>query len=117
MQKLQSHGALKFGEFVQFPAEFDAVKRIKGSSLTIPGQARDLASILASAKFSGGMVPRHGTPLYDDDEAHALARVQFEGMDDEQVSQIAQECAAAAVQEERSDEQTEAPAPDELASD
>lgn len=85
----KKHGALKFGEFGRFQAEFDAVKHINGSSLTIPGQARDLAALLASSKFSGGMIPRHGTPQFDSSPEAALARVQFEAMDEEQVSEIA----------------------------
>lgn len=109
-------GALRFGQFYSLGSELSAVKVINGSSLTIPGQARDLASLLASAKFQGGMLPRHGSPEYDEDFAHGLARSQYEQLDDEEISAIAQEAAAGVVDKEEhaNDEETEQPdKPDE----
>lgn len=82
-------GAHTFGEFYALGDSLSAVKHIKGSSLTIPGQARDLGALLAASKFSGGMIPIHGQPEYDEDLAHGLARVQAESMDYEELSAIA----------------------------
>lgn len=82
-------GALTFGQFYALESSLSAVKHINGTSLTIPGQARDLGALLASSKYSGGMIPRHGTPQYDESFEHGFARVQAEGMDDEELSEIA----------------------------
>lgn len=83
--------ARTFGKFIE--EDLSCIRRISGSSLTIPGQSKDLGALLASSKFSGGMIPRHGTPQYDEDENHALARLKLEAMDDEQISQIAESAA------------------------
>lgn len=73
--------AKTFGEM--YASDMSCIRHITQSSLTVPGQARDLGSLLASSKFTGGMIPRHGTPQYDADEATALARLRLESMDDE----------------------------------
>ena len=99
------YGALRFGEFYALEGDLSAVKHIKGSSLTIPGQARDLGALLAASKFSGGMIPIHGTPQYDESLEHGLARVQAEGMDEEELSQIAIQ----AVEKEKKEKEPETP--------
>lgn len=88
-KKLVVSGALTFGEFYGLGSELSALKHINGTSLTIPGQARDLGALLAAAKYQGGMIPSHGHPQFDDDLATGLARVQLESMDDEEISSIA----------------------------
>lgn len=88
-KKLVQSGALTFGEFYALGSDLSALKHIKGTSLTIPGQARDLGALLAAAKYQGGMLPSHGHPQFDDDLASGLARVQLESMDDEEISSIA----------------------------
>lgn len=100
---MKSRGYLQFGKFADFPAELDAVKHIDESSLTIPGQARDLGALLASAHYQGGMLPRHGVPASDDSEAAAIARLQYEELDDEQALELVRSAAAA---EKKKDEGT-----------
>lgn len=82
------NGCKTFGAF--YLEDISCIRSIHQSSLTIPGQSRDLGSLLAASKFSGGMIPRHGTPEYDVDEAHALARLRLEALDDEQVAEMVQ---------------------------
>lgn len=91
--------AMTFGQFYENKAHFSALKKIHGSSLTIPGQARDLGALLAAAKYSGGMVPRHGTPAFDESLEEGIARMTFESMDEEQISQIACDAASRAKEE------------------
>lgn len=92
--------AMTFGQFYENKAHFSALKEIKGTSLTIPGQARDLGALLAAAKYSGGMVPRHGTPDFDESFEEGYARMTYESMDEEQISQIASEAASRAEKKE-----------------
>lgn len=92
--------AMTFGQFYENKALFSALKEIKGSSLTIPGQARDLGALLAAAKYSGGMVPRHGTPGYDDTFEEGYARMTFESMDEDQISQLASDAVKLAEKKE-----------------
>lgn len=80
--------AQTFGQFYQ-KGTSDLVRSISMTSCTIPGQARDLGALLAASRYQGGMIPRHGTPVYDEDLAHGIARLQVEQMDDEQLSDIA----------------------------
>ena len=101
-------GALRFGEFYALEGDLSAVKHINGSSLTIPGQARDLGALLAASKFSGGMIPIHGTPEYDESLEHGLARVQADSMDEEELSQIA----IHAVEEEKKEKEPATPTPE-----
>lgn len=98
-------GAHTFGEFYALGDDLSAVKHINGTSLTIPGQARDLGALLAASKFQGGMLPQSGRPHYDDDLASGTARMQFEELGDDEISAIAQEVASAeAEKEKRSDD-------------
>lgn len=98
-------GAHTFGEFYAMGDDLSAVKHISGSSLTIPGQARNLGALLAASKFQGGMVPQHGRPRYDEDLASGSARMQLDELGDDELSALAQEAAAAAAaKEKRSDD-------------
>lgn len=109
---MRSIGYLKFGEFDAYPAELNPVKHIDEASLTIPGQARDLGALLASARFQGGLLPRHGVPTYDDSEEAAIARLQFEELDDEQRLQLARSAAAAAEKKDEPNEDAADKAPE-----
>ena len=108
-------GAKRFGEFYALGDDLSAVKHINGTSLTIPGQARDLGALLAASKFSGGMIPIHGHPKYDEDLAHGLARIQADAMDEEQLSSLAINAAAAAKKKE--DEGSTPPPPADVEDD
>lgn len=109
---MKPRGYLKFGEFAAFPAELDAVKHIDEASLTIPGQARDLGALLASARFQGALLPRHGVPSYDESEEAAIARLQFEELDYDQRLQLARSAAAAAEKKDESHEDAADKAPE-----
>lgn len=104
--------AKRFGQFYEDKEALSCVRTISMTSCTIPGQARDLGALLASAKYQGGMIPRHGTPVYDEDLAHGMARMQLEQLDDEQLSQIAIEAAGKADKKEEpaNDDAAAAPA-------
>lgn len=99
----KSHGYLKFGEFGRFSAELSAIKHISESSLTIPGQARSIASILAASKFQGGFIPVHGRATFDDSLAAGIARVKASQMSDEELEQVVRSSADPGVKEEEGD--------------
>lgn len=72
---------LKFGQFGAFSEPF---RQIKGSSLTVPGQARSLAALIQSNEASGSPFPMHHSGDYDGTEAEALAAAQFEQLSEEE---------------------------------
>lgn len=72
---------LKFGQFGAFSEPF---RKIKGSSLTVPGQARSLAALIQSNEVSGSPFPMHSSGGYDGNETQALAAVQFEQLSEEE---------------------------------
>lgn len=72
---------LKFGQFGAFSEPF---REIKGSTLTVPGQARSLAALIQSNEASGSPFPLHHSGDYDGTEADALAAVQFEQLSEEE---------------------------------
>lgn len=72
---------LKFGQFGDFCEPF---RKIKGSSLTVPGQARSLAALIQSNEASGSPFPLHHSGDYDGNEKEALAAAQFEQLSEEE---------------------------------
>lgn len=72
---------LKFGQFGAFSEPF---RKIAGSTLTVPGQARSLAALIQSNQASGSPFPQHASGGYDGTEAEALAAAQFEQLSEEE---------------------------------
>lgn len=72
---------LKFGQFGAFSEPF---RDIKGSTLTVPGQARSLAALIQSNESSGAPFPMHHSGDYDGSEAEALAAAEFEQLSEEE---------------------------------
>lgn len=72
---------LKFGQFGAFSEPF---RDIKGSTLTVPGQARSLAALIQSNEASGSPFPMHHSGDYDGTEAEALAAAEFEQLSEEE---------------------------------
>lgn len=101
--KKKSHGYLKFGEFGRFADELSPIKHISESSLTIPGQARSIASILAASKFQGGFIPVHGRATFDDSLASGIARVRASQMSEEELEQVVRSSEVSGVEKEEGD--------------
>lgn len=57
---------------------------IQGTSLTIPGLAPDMQSLLAAA-LSGEPLPRSGVPMYDESEEAGEARVGVGSLPPEEI--------------------------------
>lgn len=57
---------------------------ISGTSLTIPGLAPDMQTLLAAA-FSGEPLPRYGVPMYDESEEAGQARVGVGSLPPEEI--------------------------------
>ena len=62
---------------------------IQGSSLTIPGLAPDLQTLLAAAE-QGELLPRVGTPMYDESEEAGQVRISVGDLPPEEILQNAQ---------------------------
>lgn len=57
---------------------------IKGTSLTIPGLAPDMQTLLAAA-INGEPLPRYGVPMYDESEEAGEARVGVGSLPPEEI--------------------------------
>lgn len=73
---------------VKLSREIPSIRKIEGSSLTIPGMAPDLIDILKAA-IDGEPLPTYGgVPLFDNTEDIGLARVSVSELDNNDLNEI-----------------------------
>lgn len=89
---------------------------IEGSSLTIPGLAPDLQTLLAAAE-QGEPLPRTSEPLFDESEEAGLVRTQVESLPPEDI-QAAYETAKAKPEQAAADQgESASPSKEEASSE